>query len=404
MKAANVAWVPVIPSGIPQRLRSVGGNAPYQPYLDGLADDVYLKAHEHKSDVYFTGQQMEDNTVFVDWTHKNSNKFWNTQLGYLHAAVPFSGVWLDLNEPSSVCTGVCYWDQKAQHPVQQKLTYIPSGRNLEEGTISLDVIDSKGNLQLDTHNLYGVQQAAVTDQFFRSTLRQRPFIMSRSSFAGLGKFAGRTLGNNYSKPSYMSYSVTGVMMQNIVGIPMAGADICGYEGDTSADLCARWYTVGAFYPFSRNHNSKAAVAQEPYADMFNALYGKTAFTYKQIISNSMHNKMSLVRYYYTEINMVQKTGGTFFKPLFFDYPNDAGAYNHQVRNVMLGESIKLGILADHGVVSQSNKIYFPKGTWCPIFIIGAVRCKTYTVGTEEAVSTDPWTFQLHLKAGRIVPF
>jgi alpha-glucosidase (family GH31 glycosyl hydrolase) len=83
----------------------------------------------------------------------------------------------------------------------------------------------------------------------------RTFIIERSSFAGMGKFGSRWLGDNYSGASQMGYSVSGIMLMNMFGIPLAGADICGFGGDTTPDLCARWHVVGSYYPFSRNHNA-----------------------------------------------------------------------------------------------------------------------------------------------------
>ena len=53
----------------------------------------------------------------------------------------------------------------------------------------------------------------------------------------------------------MGYSVYGVLAMNIFGVPMVGADICGFGDDTTPELCAKWHMVGATYPFSRNHNS-----------------------------------------------------------------------------------------------------------------------------------------------------
>ncbi|EQD31080.1 Glycoside hydrolase, family 31, partial [mine drainage metagenome] len=62
----------------------------------------------------------------------------------------------------------------------------------------------------------------------------------------------------------MGQSVLGVMSMNMFGVPFVGSDICGFGGSTNGELCARWHWVGAFQPFSRNHNGYGEIPQEPY--------------------------------------------------------------------------------------------------------------------------------------------
>jgi len=275
--------------------------------------------------------------------------------------------------------------------------------NLEDRTIPLDSYNDDGTLQLDTHNLYGAMQTMATHDYFKYILKKRPMIIGRSAFAGSGKFGSRWHGDNYSTSQYMAMSVVGVMADNIAGIPLSGADICGFNGDTTTELCGRWYTVGAFYPFSRNHNSFDAVSQEPY--LFDEAYDKFSVTWLDIIRNAMQQKMSMIKYYYSEMSHVQRFGGAFFKPLFFDYPNDgADIYSHQNRNIMLGSHIKLGLLSDFGKGTTNYNLYTPKGLWCDIF--GRKGTKMCIQQKESGTFIDsqyPFDYRIQLKEGSIIP-
>jgi alpha-glucosidase (family GH31 glycosyl hydrolase) len=122
---------------------------------------------------------------------------------------------------------------------------------------------TKNVTELEAHSLFGTMEVQATHNWFKEQ-GNRTMIIERSAYAGMGKFASRWLGDNFSQEKYMGFSITGIMAHNLMGIQLVGSDICGFMGDTNAELCARWHVVGSFYPFSRNHNGWDTIAQEPY--------------------------------------------------------------------------------------------------------------------------------------------
>jgi len=170
----------------------------------------------------------------------------------------------------------------------------------------------------------------------------RTFILSRSSSAGMGKYASHWLGDNLSEVRFAAYSVTGTMAMNIAGIPLVGADICGFGDDTNPELCTRWHYVGAFTPFSRNHASSNTKNQEPYQPWFNV----TAYdnkTYTDFMRIAIKTKYMMIPYYYTELGHIHEDGGALYKPLYFSFPNEAESYLEPYNNIMLGDALKLSI-------------------------------------------------------------
>lgn len=79
----------------------------------------------------------------------------------------------------------------------------------------------------------------------------------------------------------------------------------------------------------------------------------------------------MLRYYYSAFWEINKFGGSFFKPLFFEFPSDPNAYKDIEINMLLGNGLKASVevrrlpnLADGK--TNSTAFYFPTGTWCQV--------------------------------------
>lgn len=89
-----------------------------------------------------------------------------------------------------------------------------------------------------------------------------------------------------------------------------------------------------------------------------------------IMRDAIFNKYSLVRYYYTQLFLAswgtsQNYRKAFYKPVFFEFPEDLNAYDNLQYNVMLGDSLKLSINSDQQGQNTTD-FYFPAGTWCDL--------------------------------------
>ncbi|OWK06646.1 hypothetical protein Celaphus_00012326, partial [Cervus elaphus hippelaphus] len=108
-------------------------------------------------------------------------------------------------------------------------------------SICMDAVQHWGR-QYDIHNLYGYSMAIATAETVKTVFpNKRSLILTRSTFAGSGKFAAHWLGDNAATWNDLRWSIAGMLEFNLFGIPMVGADICGFLLDTSEELCRRHY-------------------------------------------------------------------------------------------------------------------------------------------------------------------
>lgn len=82
----------------------------------------------------------------------------------------------------------------------------------------------------------------------------RPFIITRSHTLGSNKYGFHWTGDNYASFEFLKGSIADNFINQMWGFQMVGPDICGFGGNTTEELCSRWYQLATVYPFHRNHN------------------------------------------------------------------------------------------------------------------------------------------------------
>ena len=316
-----------------------------------------------------------------------------------------------MNEAQNFCNGACYETQVPPTPVLSNAPYWPTGRSLNIDSLSTDALHFSGFSELYEHNMWAYGEVRDTNLYFQS-LSKRPAIISRSSFAGQGFFGSKWLGDNHSTAQDMGLSVEGVMMMNMFGIPVVGADVCGFLGDTTPELCARWTRLAAFYPFARNHNDINSKSQEPYDPMFNVKDPATGKTYSELIKDAIKMRYNFIPYLYSHIHDMFHHGGAYFKPLFDVCPNDFNCYKDIESNFMLGNGLKVGMVTNKVGVTEGT-FYFPSGAWCPLgdFETDCINNVKYVdgdtpqalPGTSEPMSATAADAHVHIAQQHIVP-
>lgn len=273
----------------------------YEPYDNGIKMDVFVKDDNGKP---LIGKVWPGPTAFPDFFHPNATSFWLKSAAKFHKILPFDGLWIDMNEPSN------FVDASSSNCPKNNWNFPPYtpgvyGSSLLDKTICPSA-KHYGLRHYDVHNLYGWSEMKVTSKVLEKIRARRSLIISRSTFSGSGQYGGHWTGDVSSTWFDMKYTIPTVLNFQMFGIPLVGADICGFNGNTTEELCIRWSQLGAFYPFTRNHNSIENLDQDP------AAFSKSA---QQKIKFVLQTRYSLLPYLYSLFFRSRSDGQTVANPL-----------------------------------------------------------------------------------------
>ena len=244
-----------------------------------------------------------------------------------------------------------------------------------------------GGKHYDLHSMYGWWQSKITREAMNDIFPdERSFLLTRSTFLGSGKFAAHWTGDNFSIWTNVKYSIIGMLEFNHFGIPMVGADICGFTGTPSEELCARWQLVGSFYPFSRNHNYNQSPDQDP------GVWPSVAYNTRK----ALLIRYRLLPYLYSLFARHSLSGNPVVKGLWMEFPADQTALTVD-EQFLWGSSFMISPAIYQG---QTNvTVYFPEGLWYDYFSRTRVPFASQSLGTLDCpIDCIP----LHLRGGSVL--
>ena len=358
-------FVPIIDIGISYENK----NSTYIQLGNSL--DIFIKSNYTKETLI--GKVWPGKTVFPDFFNPKVEKFWKKGLNDYNKLVNYDGIWLDMNEPANMvkkakCLGeivddnLCTKDKNKYY--NEDLPYFPGYRKNSKNDLSFWSI-SENALIYGNNTIYNVKpllafyQSKLTYEFLENNLKIRPFILSRSTTLSSGKYAFHWIGDNYSTNENLKNSISAIFNFNIFGIPFTGADICGFNKNATKELCLRWYNLGAFYPFMRNHNSKRAIDQYPWS--FNN-FNETKYDSISNIKKNINIRYSLLRYMYSQFFLISlNEKGSFFKPIMFEFPEERKSYEDIESRIMFGEAFLICTFYDSN--EEDKTFIFPKSNF-----------------------------------------
>lgn len=267
--------------------------------------------------------------VYPDFTDPRARTWWGA-LYEERLAQGFRGVWHDMNEPVSF---TAFGDR----------TLPRSARHCLEG---------RGGDHREAHNVYGLAMArAGYEGLRRLRPEERPFLFSRSGWAGMQRYGGTWSGDVSTGWPGLRASLALVLGLGLCGVPYSGPDVGGFDGSPSPELFLRWYQLGAWLPLFRTHAAIDAGRREPWE------FGPGVLEHARA---ALAERERLRPYFHTLARLARTTGAPYARPVWWGTPEDRALRDCEDA-FLLGDALLVAPVLSAG--TDRRAVRLPRGRW-----------------------------------------
>src|SRR5580692_7076256 len=266
-------------------------NVGYAPYDTGLAGDHFVKNPDGS---IYVGKVWPGPAVFPDFTRAQTRQWWG---GLFNTFVDdgVAGFWNDMNEPAVFDGPGKTMPDNVQHRIDE-----PGFRQRTAPHVEI-------------HNIFGMQNARGTYEGALA-LRpdERPFVMTRASYAGGQRYGATWTGDNSSTWNHLRMTTPQLVNLGLSGFSLSGADVGGFAGSPPPDLLTKWIEIAAFQPIARDHSAKGTRMHEVWVD---------GPEQEAIRRRFIEERYRLMPYLYTVAEENSRDGLPIDRPLFLEFPH-----------------------------------------------------------------------------------
>ncbi len=330
----------------------------YPLYREGCEKDLFLRVPDgsHVESLVWPGW-----CAFPDFSSPAAREWWADQYKFL-LDQGISGFWHDMNEPA----GFAAWGDHT----------LP--------TAAVHSLEGRGGSHLEAHNVYALGEAmAGFDAQKKFRPERRPWILSRSGWPGLARYAWHWTGDSESNWWSLAQTLRIAMNLAVSGIPYTGADIGGFGGRPDRELYLRWFQACSVLPFFRVHSAFFTPRREPWCFDDEVT---------RITREHLRRRYLLMPVWYSLAAAATRTGRTPIRPMFMEDVSMVSVDDQ----FMVGRALLAAPVVEKG--ARDRCIRFPEGNWYDF------ETGEFIEGGKRRCVKAPLDFMpLYAREGSIVP-